>query len=86
MLSLQWSLDGNLNRVHCTQLPLSLHREEAHLASFTDALIHCTHTHTHAHTHCRIGKDRRGPILVTFSPMVLVPGGPKREATLKAAI
>ena len=79
MLSLQWSLDGNLNRVHCTQLPLSLHREEAHLASFTDALIHCTHTHTHAHTHCRIGKDRRGPILVTFSPWFWYQEGQKER-------
>ena len=74
MLSLQWNLDGDLNCVHCTQLPPSLHTEETHLASFTDAVIHSTHahththTHTHAHTHSRIGKDSRGPILVTFSP------------------
>ena len=69
MLSLQWNLDGNLNCVHCTQLPPSLHTEETHLASFTDASYTAhTHTHTHTHTHSRIGKDSRGPILVTFSP------------------
>ena len=81
MLSLRWGLDGNLNRVHRAQLSLSLHREEAHLASFTDALIHCTHTHTHthAHTHRRIGEDSRGPILVTFSPRFWYQEGQKER-------